>query len=54
MTDKEDVVQIYHYSAIKRKENGSFVVMWMNPGSVIQSKVGQKDNTNTMHINTCI
>ena len=28
-----------YYSAIKRNENGSFVVIWMNIESVIQSEV---------------
>ena len=41
MMDKEDVVE--YYSAIKRNEIGSFVVMWMNLESVIQSKVSQKE-----------
>ena len=42
--DKEVVIHIHHYSAIKRKETGSFVVMWINPVSDIHSEVGQKDN----------
>ena len=32
-----------YYSAIKRSEIGSFVVMYMNLESVIQSEVSQKD-----------
>ena len=32
-----------YYSAIKRNEIGSFVVMWMNLESVIQSEVSQKE-----------
>ena len=32
-----------HYSAIKKNEIRSFVVMWMNPESVIQSEVSQKE-----------
>ena len=32
-----------YYSAIKRNEIGSFVEMWMNLQSVIQSKVSQKE-----------
>ena len=42
--DKEDVV-IYtmeYYSAIKRNEMGSFVEMWMDLQTVIQSEVSQK------------
>ena len=42
--DKEDVVHIYSgILAIKRNEIGSFVVMWMNLESVIQSEVSQKE-----------
>ena len=32
-----------YYSAIERNETGSFVVMWMNLKSVIQSEVSQKE-----------
>ena len=32
-----------YYSAIKRNEIGSFVEMWMDPESVIQSEVSQKE-----------
>ena len=32
-----------YYSSIKRNEIGSFVVMWMNLESVIQSEVRQKE-----------
>ena len=31
-----------YYSAIKRSETESFVMMWMNPDSVIQNEVSQK------------
>ena len=54
--DKEDVVYIYmmeYYSAIKRKEIGSFVEMWMDLESVIQSEVRQKEKNRyciLMHI----
>ena len=43
--DKEDVVHIYNGILLshKRNETGSFVVMWMNLESVIQSKVSQKE-----------
>ena len=30
---------IEYYSAIKRNETGSPVMMWMNPESIIQSEV---------------
>ena len=32
-----------YYSAIKRNETGSSVVMWVELGSVIQSEVNQKE-----------
>ena len=32
-----------YYSAIKRNEIGSFVETWMNPETVIQSEVSQKE-----------
>ena len=32
-----------YYSAIKRNEIGSFVEMWMDLGTVIQSEVSQKE-----------
>ena len=42
--DKEDVVHIYNgILAIKRNEIGSFVEMWMDLESVIQSEVSQKE-----------
>ena len=38
-----------YYSAIKRNNTGSFVVMWMNVYSVIQREVSQKEK-NKYHI----
>ena len=35
-----------YYSAIKRKEIGSFVEMWIDLVSVIQSEVSQKEKKN--------
>ena len=32
-----------YYSAIKRNEIGSFVEMWMNIDTVIESEVSQKE-----------
>ena len=32
-----------YYSAIKRNQVGSFIAMWMNLESAIQSKVSQKE-----------
>ena len=50
--DKEDVVLIYNgILAIKRNETGSFVEMWMDLETVIQSEVSQK---NKYHISTHI
>ena len=47
--DKEDVLHIYNgILAIKRNETGSFVVIWMNLESVIQSEV-RKRNTNIVY-----
>ena len=34
---------IEYYSSIKRNKIGSFVMMWMNLESVIQSEVSQKE-----------
>ena len=42
-----------YYSAIKRNEIGSFVEMWMDLESVIQSKVSQKEK-NKYHMLTNI
>ena len=38
-----------YYSAIKRNEVGSFVEMWMDLESVIQSEVNQREK-NKYHI----
>ena len=38
-----------YYSAIKRNEIGSFVEMWMDLESVIQSEVSQKRKRNIIH-----
>ena len=42
-----------YYSATKRNEIGSFVETWMNPETVIQSEVSQKEK-NKYHILTHI
>ena len=42
-----------YYLTIKRDEIGSFVMMWMNTESIIQSKVSQKEK-NISYINTYI
>ena len=44
--DKEDGVHIYSgvlLNHLKRNEIGSFAEMWMDPESVIQSEVSQKE-----------
>ena len=40
---------VEYYSAIERNESRSFVVMWMNLTSVIQSEVSQKEKTNIVY-----
>ena len=50
--DKENVVHIsseIFLSQKKSNEIGSFVAMWMNLESVIQSEVSQKEKKNTVH-----
>ena len=43
-----------YYSALKRDETGSFVVMWMDVVSVIQNEVNQKDkNKYRILMNIC-
>ena len=43
--DKEDVVHIHSGMLLshKRKESGSFVVMWTNLESVVQSELSQRE-----------
>ena len=43
--DKEDVVHIYNGILLSHKKNKirSFVEMWMDLGTVIQSEVSQKE-----------
>ena len=51
MSIKEDVVHIYTGILVSSKKNeiGSFVVMWMDLESIIQSEVSQKEK-NKYHI----
>ena len=42
-----------YYSAIKRNEIGSFVEMWMDLETVIQSEVSQKEKQ-ILYINACM
>ena len=42
-----------YYSAIKRDEIGSFVEMWMDLETVIQSEVSQKEKQ-ILYINACM
>ena len=53
--DKEEVVHIYNGILLshKRNETGSFVEMWMDLETVIQSEVSQKEK-NKYHILTHI
>ena len=54
MNGKENEDSMDYYSAIKRNDNGSFVEMWMDLESVLQSKVIQKEKkhqySTLMHI----
>ena len=53
MNGKENEDSMDYYSAIKRNDNGSFVEMWMDLESVLQSKVIQKEKNKCpilMHI----
>ena len=43
------IYRVEYSSAIKMNKIGSFVVMRMDLGSVIQSEVGQKEKKNTVH-----
>ena len=44
------MVHIYNgISAIKRNEIESLLVMWMDPESVMQSEVSQKEKPNTVY-----
>ena len=53
----KDVLRVYdtieYYSAINRNKIGSFVEMWMDLESVLQSEVSQKEK-NKYHILTHI
>ena len=42
-----------YYSAIKRKETGSFVEMWMDLETVIQSEVSQKEKNKYQRVTMC-
>ena len=42
-----------YYSAIKRNEIGSFVEMWMNLESVIQSEVSQNEKNKYILTHIC-
>ena len=43
------IYSMEYYSAIKINEIGSFVEMWMNLESVIQSEVSQKEKRNIVY-----
>ena len=42
-----------YYSAIKRNEIGSFIEMWMDLESVIQSEVSQKEKNKYILMHIC-
>ena len=44
------IYTLEYYSSIESKEIGSFVEMWMDLESIMQSKVSQKRKTNKMLI----
>ena len=49
--DKDDVVHTHTYNGIlvkKSNEIGSFVVIWMNPESVIQGGISQEETNKYM------
>ena len=39
----QSIYTVEYYSAMERNETGSFVVMWMDCESVIQSEASQKE-----------
>ena len=43
-----------YYSAIKRNETGSFVEMWMDLETVIQSEVKSEREKQILYINACM
>ena len=48
--NKEDVVHIYNRILLShKKETGSFVEMWMDIESVIQSEVSQNEKKNIVY-----
>ena len=48
--DKEDVIHIYNGILLShKKETGSFVEMWMDIESVIQSEVSQNEKKNIVY-----
>ena len=38
-----------YYSVIKRNKTGSFIEMWMDPETIIQSEVSQNEKTNIIY-----
>ena len=47
------IYTVQYYSAIKRNKMGSFVVIWMDIESVIQSKVSQKEKNKYILMKIC-
>ena len=51
--DKEDVVYIEYYSAIKKNEIMSCAATWMDLEIIIQSEVSQKEKDKYMILLVC-
>ena len=50
--DIDTMIEIY-YSDTKRNKTGSFLQVWMDLESVIQSEVSQKEKKKYCYINAC-
>ena len=48
------IYPVEYYSALERNGFGSFVEMWMDLETVIQSEVCQKEKGQILHINACM
>ena len=48
-THMEYIYTMAYYSAIRRKEMGSFSVLWTNPESVTRSEESQKAKNNIVY-----
>ena len=52
--DKEDLMYLYNGVLLnhKKEQTGSFVKMWMDPETVLQSEVTQKERAATLNKKT--